>query len=154
MSNKTVNLLNDIETIKYTEKLLVGFLSIQNFNLDETGPYIEEIQDGGGLGLRLKNVFFALLKDLAALFVAGDGACLNMNAIFKMIIIRLVPVVAGFFLVHGSILTTGAFVFTAEAFNLLIFLAKILAAVVMWFINWWLCQFNLDGIIENIAPFI
>ena len=154
LSNKTVNLLNDIETIKYTEKLLVGFLSIQNFNLDETGPYIEEIQDGGGLGSRLKNVFFALLKDLAALFVAGDGACLNMNAIFKMIIIRLVPVVAGFFLVHGSILTTGAFVLTAEAFNLLIFLAKILAAVVMWFINWWLCQFNLDGIIENIAPFI
>ena len=159
LSNKTVNLLNDIETIKYTEKLLEVFFSMQNYNLDETGPYIEEIietQDAGegpGVRIRLWNVIRSIIKDLASLFIDGDGGCLNINAIFKMIIIRLVPVIIAYYKGPGSILVTGAFVLTQEAFNLLIFLAKIVASIIMWVINWWLCQFNLDGIIENIAPF-
>jgi len=43
LSNNIVNLSSDIQTINYTEKLIVTFFSMQNYNFDETGPYIEEI---------------------------------------------------------------------------------------------------------------
>jgi len=99
---------------------------------------------------KLNAIIFSFLQDFAKLFKAGDGGCFDIKGTLLMIIQRLIPVVVAYFIAPGF---TTISVLTKEMINLTIFFAKVIASIVNWLIGLWLSQFNLDGIIENIAPF-
>lgn len=163
-STSPINISNDIETIKYAETLLTTYFSLYGFKQDnQSTADVEELddsQDGGAPPGKIKTLLFfmgGIGEDFWALFKAGEKSAIDIKGIIWKIIQRVTIFVSSFIYTRdistaGPIGAIGAI--TPEMFRLTIFISKIVMNVISYAIEQKLGEFNLDGMIENIMPFI
>ena len=152
--------ISDVETFKYAEKLLTTYILLNYSKQDNPSTAdVEELDDSqdGGAPPGKGEVFEAYVKNLwntaTNSYKESSQRGLDIRGIALNILFRAGgPAAAHFF--GAGWQNSAAFVLTPEVVDLTLFLAKIGMNVTNFVIGQILGEFNLDGMIENIMPFV
>jgi len=137
------DILENIETTNYLQLLMINYYSIESINNIYSDSKIIELNEGQEGGAKISEVIKATIistvQNIYNLFTGSGGNGITITGIIVYIIPQIANALSGI----GKV-----------PFQFLWFLIKIILSIAQFVISILLSKYNLDGIIDNILPFI